>query len=315
MVRTKQILLAGAALALTLTHCMATSDTNTVVRTLKVGALSRTYSLHVPPQLPHDKAAALVLVFHGGGGTPVYAERESKFSDLADREGFLVAYPEGIGKSWNDGRGVQTIVAQRDNIDDLAFIAALLDDVAQSCKLDPKRVFATGISNGGIFSHYLAANLAARIAAIAPVAGGLPEPLSHKFNPGQPVSVLFLQGTADPLVPYDGGYVTPPGAGKRGQIVSTDAAVKLWTGRDGCQGEAVTEELPDKDPKDGCRVKKFTYAHGTNGTEVMLYKIEGGGHTWPDGMQYLPRLIIGRVCRDFNGTAVIWDFFKSHPKP
>src|SRR5712691_325328 len=160
-----------------------------VARTIKVGDLSRTFYLHVPPKLPRDKAVPLVLMFHGGGGTPAFAERESKFSDLADREGFLVAYPEGLGKSWNDGRNNLTIVAQRDNIDDLGFVAALIDDVAKEHKVDAKRVFSTGISNGAIFSHHLAANLSSRIAAIAPVVGGLAETSRDKFQPEKPVAV------------------------------------------------------------------------------------------------------------------------------
>ncbi len=287
----------------------------TVARLIKVGELNRTYHLHVPKNMPKDKAVPLVLMFHGGGGTPAFAERESKFSDLADREGFLVVYPEGVGKSWNDGRGVKAIPAQRDNVDDLAFIAALIDDVAKAHKVDPKRVYATGISNGAMFSHYLAANLSSRIAAIAPVVGGMPEPLSEKFKPEKPVAVLILQGTEDLLVPYKGGDVTPPGAGKRGRIVATEDAVKKWAEHNGCQREAATEELADKDPKDGCRVKKFTYAKGKDGTEVVLVRIEGGGHTWPNGLQYLPKKVIGNVCRDINGTEVIWDFFKAHPKP
>jgi polyhydroxybutyrate depolymerase len=304
-----------AVLLLFGTHCVAKHGDDQVARTVKVGELNRTYYLHVPPKLPEDKPVALVLMFHGGGGTPAYAERESQFSPLADREGFLVAYPEGVGKSWNDGRNEQQIAAQRDKVDDLGFIAALLDDVAKNYRVDPKRVYATGISNGAIFSHYLAANLSSRIAAIAPVVGGLSRPASDKFKPEKPVSVLILQGTDDPLVPYGGGDINVPGGAKRAGIVATDLAVRKWVERDGCQGEAIKEELPDKDPKDGCRVKKFTYAKGKDGTEVVLCRIEGGGHTWPDGLQYLPERIIGRVCRDINGTEVIWDFFKAHPKP
>ncbi|HLQ47261.1 MAG TPA: PHB depolymerase family esterase [Planctomycetaceae bacterium] len=288
---------------------------DTVARTIKVGDLSRTFYLHVPPKLPRDKAVPLVLMFHGGGGTPAFAEGESKFSELADREGFLVAYPEGIGKSWNDGRNNLTIVAQRDNIDDLGFVAALIDDVAKEHKVDAKRVFSTGISNGAIFSHHLAANLSSRIAAIAPVVGGLAETSRDKFQPEKPVAVLILQGTDDPLVPYNGGDIALPGGAKRAGIVATDETVKKWVEHNGCQREAVQEELADKAPNDGCRVKKFTYAKGKDGTEVVLFRIEGGGHTWPNGVQYLPERLIGKVCRDINGTEVIWEFFKAHPKP
>ncbi len=291
------------------------SSQRAAAHTVVVGGLTRTYYLHVPSNLPKDKALPLVLMFHGGGGTPKFAERESKFSELADREGFLVAYPEGIGKSWNDGRNEKAIVAQRDRIDDLGFIVALLDDVARNHKVDAKRVFSTGISNGAIFSHYLGANLSSRIAAIAPVVGGLARSLSEQFKPEKPVAVLILQGADDPLVPYNGGDIGLPGGVKRAGIVATDEAVRKWAEHNGCQRKAVTEVLPDKNPNDGCRVRKFTYSKGKAGTDVVLYRIEGAGHTWPDGLQYMSETVIGKVCRDINGAEVIWEFFKRHPKP
>lgn len=306
--------LAFVALLLNVTCEVFAQEQATVARIITVGELTRTYYLHVPKGLPMDKAMPLVLMFHGGGGTPAFAERESRFSKLADREGFLVGYPQGIGKSWNDGRADKAIAAQRDNIDDLGFIATLIDDVAKDFKIDRKRVYATGISNGATFSHYLGANLSSRIAAIAPVVGGLAEPLSRKFSPERPVSVLIIQGTDDPLVPYGGGEVMLPWGKKRGSVIATDEAVKKWVEHNGCQAEPVVEEVADKDSNDGCHVKKFTYARGKDGTEVVLYRIEGGGHAWPDGAQYLPKRIIGNVCRDINGTEIIWNFFKTHGK-
>ncbi len=283
--------------------------------TVPVGDLTRTYYLHVPSNLPEDKALPLVLMFHGGGGTPKFAERESGFSELADREGFLVAYPEGIGKSWNDGRNEKAIVAQRDKIDDLGFISALIDDVARDYKVDAKRVFSAGISNGATFSHYLGANLSSRIAAIAPVIGGMPAAWSAAFKPEKPVSVLILQSVHDPLMPYDGGDIKLPMGVKRAGIVATDEAARKWVEHNGCQRKAVTEVLADKDPEDGCRVRTFTYSKGKAGTDVVLYRIEGAGHTWPDGLQYMSEKVIGKVCRDINGAEVIWEFFRRHPKP
>jgi len=288
---------------------------NTTARTVNVGDLKRTYYLHVPPKLAKEKPVPLVLMFHGGGGTPFFAERESKFSDLADREGFLVAYPEGVGKSWNDGRGIQGIPAQREKVDDVGFIKALLDDVGKDYKVDAKRVYSTGISNGALISYFLGVNLSNRIAAIAPVVGGMPETLVEKFKPEKPVSVIILQGTADPLMPYNGGDITVPPNLKRGKIISTEDSVKKWVEHNGCQRDAVKDDVPDKDPKDGCTVKRFRYPKGKDGTEVVLYKIEPGGHTWPGGFQYLPEKVIGKLCKDLDGTETIWEFFKKHPKP
>lgn len=287
---------------------------DTIVRTIKIDDSTRTYHLHIPPHLPTNQKLPIVFMFHGGGGTAAHAERESKFSDLADKEGFLVVYPAGIGKGWNDGRGVDAIAAQRNDVDDVAFISDVIDTLSTEFSVDDKRIYATGISNGAIFSHYLAAKLSTKIAAIAPVVGGMPVSLSTNFAPQSKVSVLIIQGTMDPLIPYDGGYVTPPGVGKRGEIISTDLAVQKWVTSNGCSTKAVEEALEDKSPSDGCRVTKMNYGNGKNGTEVCLYRIIGGGHTWPNGTQYLPQVVVGKCCRDFDGTSVIWEFFKSHPK-
>jgi len=210
-----------------------------------------------------------------------------------------------------DGRQGLHTAAHREGVDDIAFIAALLDELARRHPIDAKRIFATGISNGGIFSHYLAAKLADRIVAIAPVAGGLADPFYRNFAPSQPVSVFILQGTADPLMPFDGGGV----AFRRGQIIATGETVRLWRQVDRTRPLPVSGDLPDSDAQDGCRVRWSSWRGGRLGSEGLLYVEEGAGHTWPSGPQYLPKAIVGGVCRDFDATQAIWDFFKAHPRP
>jgi polyhydroxybutyrate depolymerase len=126
---------------------------------------------------------------------------------------------------------------------------------------------------------------------------------------------MIINGTADPLVPYGGGSISLPWGAKRGEIISTDDAVKLWVQRDGTERTAIVEDVPDTNHADGCTIKTFTYAHGQNATEVVLYRLEGGGHTWPGGKQYLPKKLIGTVCRDMDAREDIWKFFEAHPKP
>ena len=284
----------------------------TSLRRIEVDGRPREYLLHVPRGLASTQAAPLVLVFHGGGGDGAGTERLTGFSALADRERIVVAYPNGVGRNWNDGRDVPDSAAHRERVDDVGFVAALLDAVGRERAIDPRRVYATGISNGGVFSHYLAAKLSERIAAIAPVVGGIADGLRPVFAPRAPVSVLIFQGTADPLVPYGGGGVM---GGRRGRIISTDETVRLWVEANGAALQPVVEDLPDTDPQDGCRAKRFTHAGGRAGAEVVLIRLEGGGHTWPGGAQYLPQRLIGRVCRDVDGTAAIWSFFRAHSKP
>jgi len=289
----------------------ATARAQTVVRTLTVGGFERSYRLHVPPDLPRNGTLALILVFHGRGGDGAGMERLTGFSALADRAGFVVAYPDGVGRSWNDGRAMSGSEAQRRNVDDVAFVAAVIDSLSAELRLDPRRIFATGLSNGGTFAHYLAANLSRRIAAIASVAGGLAWPFAQHFAPAAPVSVLIMQGTADPLVPYRGGAVA---GGRLGREAGAEATAELWEDADGMRAEPATGSLPDTDPNDHCRVSWQRWSGGRKRTEVWLYKLEGGGHTWPGGPQYLPRRLVGRVCRDFDATFAIWDFFLGHEK-
>lgn len=282
-----------------------------VVGTLEVDGRRRSYRLHVPNGAAPEGRVPLVLVFHGGGGTALGMERESGFSALADREGFIAVYPEGVGRSWNDGRGDGSTSAVRQGIDDVRFVGRLIDVLIAEYRGDPGRVYATGISNGAILSHLLAIRLADRIVAIAPVAGGLAEPLARGFRPSRPVSVLALQGTDDPLVPYSGGAVGRTG---RGSIVSTDAMLGLWRRYNATEEIGRETSLADRVPRDGCRVQVRLWTGGAEGSEVALYRLEGAGHTWPGGTQYLPRRAIGRVCHDVDGAEVIWEFFRRHER-
>lgn len=292
--------------------CASRAERNQLdVRSITVNERLRSYYLHVPASLPKEKNAPLVMVFHGGGGEGQGAARHTKFNELADKENFIVVYPNGIRNNWNDGREDAKMQAHLEKIDDVAFVNAMIDAISKEYKIDAKRIYATGISNGGIFSHYLAANLSNRIAAIAPVVGGMADPFHKQFKPEKPVSVLIFQGTADPLVPYDGGDIA---RGGRGKIISTDETVKLWTKHDGLKEQPTSNESFDNDKADDCAVEKRAWSGGKDKTEVVLYKLIGAGHTWPGSSQYLPRVAIGGVCREINATEIIWEFFKQHPK-
>jgi len=280
-------------------------------RTLEQGERERSYLFYAPVGADPATPRALVLVFHGGGGDATSAARLTGFRAVAEREGFLVAYPNAVGGHWNDGRDDDFAQSVREGVDDVAFVDAVLEDVSRSFAIDPRRVYASGISNGAMFLHKLASERARRIAAIAPVAGGLAEPYAPRLAPAEPVSVLVVQGTDDPLVPYDGGAVARRG---RGRIVSTDTALRLWAERDGCDPTPVRERAPDLDPTDGCLPTLDTWSRCANGTEVALLRLDGGGHTWPGGPRYLPERAVGKVCRDYDATRRIWEFFAAHPK-
>lgn len=271
-------------------------------RTLRVNGEERTYLLYVPSGYRSAQAAPLVLVFHGGGGRGRGIAPHTGFTRLAEREGFVVAYPDGVGRRWNDGRGYAA------THDDVGFVRALLDTLQRELSLDPRRIYATGISNGAMFSYRLACDLPGVLAAIAPVAGALPAQLEPGCGHTMPVSVVAFQGTADPLVPYAGSGV----ARRRGSVLGAERSIAFWAGIDGCAGQALTTLEPDR-VHDGTRVRRLDFADCREGRSVVLYTMEGGGHTWPGGPG-VGRLV-GRVSREVNATEVIWSFFAQHPRP
>jgi polyhydroxybutyrate depolymerase len=193
-------------------------------------------------------------------------------------------------------------------VDDVGFLSALIDKLSRDYRIDPKRVYSTGISNGGFMSQRLACDLADKIAAIAVVAATMGRDLAGRCKPSRPVSVLLIQGTEDPLVPYEGGRVQVPGGGA---IISAPEAVKKWVGLDGCNGQPKRDSLPDS-ANDETRTRRESYGGCREGTAVVFLAVEGGGHTWPGGPQYLPVRRIGRASRDFNASELIWEFFAAH---
>lgn len=291
-----------------LVTCTA-AHAGSISRRIDVHGQARTYALYVPASAREGKPAALVIALHGGLGQGKSMAALSGFSQLADREGFLVAYPDGLRRHWRDGRTMPTGMVA-DEADDVAFMSALIDDAARLHALDAHRIYATGISNGAIFSNYLASKLSERLAAIAPVAGGIDTEVAAGFHPASPVSVLIINGREDPLVPYDGGAV-----GKtHGSIVSTERTLHLWLDADDLHGEPHVRNVAAKKAGD-CSEHWQTWNGGREGSAVTLISLADGGHTWPGGAQYLPKAIVGAVCPELDASLVIWDFFRQHPKP
>jgi polyhydroxybutyrate depolymerase len=287
-----------------------------VERTLRHDGRDRTYLIHVPETYEDAEELPLVFVFHGGAGTARKIAQFTGFDALSSEHGFVVVYPQGLDRHWNDGRRSEV---HDSDVDDVGFIVTLLESLERELAIDGSAVFATGLSNGAMFSHRLGIEQSRHFAAIAPVIGGIPEPLADR-KPERPVSVLMMNGTDDPLVPYDGGPIVVnlfPGLRRRrprdrGRIIGTDAAVRFWLDRDRIAAEPESETLPDVDPGDGCTAEKTEWNDAERGVSVVLYKINGGGHTYPGGQQYLPQRYIGKTCRDFGATEVIWRFFDTH---
>jgi polyhydroxybutyrate depolymerase len=280
------------------THAPGTRVAGHGDESVDVNGVARTYVLHFPKSLDAKKSAPLVLVFHGGGGTGAATARMTGFNDIADREGFIVAYPDGLGRHWADFRGLS-------DSDDVGFIRTLIEKLERENNIDPRRVYATGISNGGFFSANLACILTDKIAAIASVAATMAEGEPEHCKPSKPISVLYIHGSKDPIVPIGGG----PVARTRGVAVSQETAINFWKNFDQTSEKPETENFSS----DNTTIHRKIYSGGKNGTEVVQYVIDGVGHVWPGGPQYLPAFIVGHATNAINASEVIWEFFKKNP--
>jgi len=281
-------------------------------KSLLVKGLQRSYIVHLPISYNSSRQWPLVIVLHGGGSEAWTMNLLTDFNALSDIEGFVIVYPEGYENGWNDGRGAPGIKSQAESIDDVAFVSSLIDNLILDLNVDKKMVYATGISNGGIMSNRLGCELSDKIAAIASVAGNIPQETVSKLSPSRAVSVLIISGTEDPVVPFNGGDVSPMSL-KLGKVISVADMVKFWISKDGCPVTPKMEQLPHLNTNDSTSTVIESYRGCWNGAEVALYKVIGGGHTWPGGLQYMPEKVVGRTSRDFSATKDIWQFFKLHP--
>lgn len=276
-------------------------------RTLKVDGSERSYLVHVPPQYVKDTPTPVVLAFHGGGANARNMIAFSGLNKKADQSGFIVVYPEGSGRlermlTFNAGNCCGQAAAR--NVDDVAIVRHILDDLEGIANVDRKRVFATGMSNGAMMAYRLASEMSDRIAAIAPVSG----PMGTKdCRPGRAVSVLHFHGDADEFAPFSGGK----GRGPSGtEFYSVDHSISAWVDANGCNKSPRVTQLPDRE-KDGTTVKQLRYESGKDGAEVVLVIIEGGGHTWPGNEPRMQSL--GVSTRDISANDMMWEFFQQHP--
>jgi polyhydroxybutyrate depolymerase len=270
-------------------------------RTITVDGVRRSYLLHLPRSRRPGEPVPLLLVFHGGGGTGSNIAEHTGLSPAATPRGYAVLYPDGVNGYWSDGR------ATRAGADDVGFVRLLLDSLRRQLPVDSGRIFATGISNGAGMTFRLACDLPGTFAAIAPVAGALPAELENRCAAAAPVSLLMLQGTQDRLMPYDGGDLSQ----RRGRVLPATTTASLFARLNGCAEAPVVTAEPDT-VTDGTRVRRSSHLGCRGGRDVVLFTIEGGGHTWPGGPPV--GRSVGRVTRDLDATRVMLDFFDHHPQ-
>jgi polyhydroxybutyrate depolymerase len=286
--------------------------------TLKVGNLDRSYLLHIPSGYEKTEPLPLVIMLHGMGGTALLSQRETGWSAKADSENFIVVYPEATRpdqkrspnlrtnpQAWNDGSG-RFHAAER-NIDDVAYIKALIESLKNSYAIDSNRIYVTGFSNGASMTFRLGAELADQITAIAPHSGTC---WTETLSPARAISVCYLAGDSDTLNPIGGGFPKLAMGGKdQGgrQKPPIMEMITKWAKALECN------ESQTSDTSQG-GVRALRFGPGVNDSKVVYFCVEGLGHHWAGGNSQAPEFLVGKNSSKLNATDAIWDFFSSVPK-
>jgi polyhydroxybutyrate depolymerase len=264
----------------------------TITLSMNYENTSRSFLVHFPPGFSNSQHLPVVFSLHGLGSDGPQQEFYSRMSETADSNHFIVCYPNGIANAWNSGFQAP----YNSSPDDVGFISKIIDTLKTLYDINLSRVYACGMSNGGFQSYRLACDLENRIAAIASVTGCITDLTALNCALARKIPVLHIHGTEDPLVKYNGetGYK------------SVEETIAFFLSQNQCSNANDTVHYPNTNLNDSSTVERIRYASCGDGTEVMFYKITGGGHTWPNA--YLD-WIYGPTNRDFDASQEIWNFF------
>jgi polyhydroxybutyrate depolymerase len=270
----------------------------TVIDSIFVGGQYRSYRLYVPAIYTGATARPLILNLHGYTSNAQQQQLYSNFMPIADTANFLMVFPNGTYTSgqrfWN--AGISSAL-----VNDIAFLSALIDSLDLTYNINLNRVYSTGMSNGGYMSHTLACELSNRITAIASVTGSIfNQQYGPNCHPLRPVPVMQIHGTTDPTVPYAGSSTSMP----------IDSVVKYWVTKNNCNPVATFSNVPNTSTTDGCTAEHYQYSGGVGSSTVELFKIIGGGHTWP-GFPFGG----SGTNLDINASKEIWRFFNKYSLP
>ncbi|WKZ30061.1 MAG: PHB depolymerase family esterase [Candidatus Dojkabacteria bacterium] len=302
------------------TSGLLTSKGGTQIVTTRIAQAQRTYRVYAPQDYSSEKSYPLVFVFHGGGGNGKHMEEVSRFSELAEREKFIVIYPDGVkqetgwlknndlGRTWNAVHCCG--FAYSSNSDDISFVTQILTEVSKTFTVDTEKVYATGFSNGGMFAYRLVTetnNLFAKVAVVGGAIGGRESSQAEQKvieRPSEPISVLIIHGVLDKHVKYLGGE--SEGVDRGRTDISVADTTQFWRLANGCNADPATENR-------GNSTTKVTYSNCVNNTALVIYSLKAQGHAWP-GSQETNSYLLGitdRPSKDIDATQVIWEFFKT----
>lgn len=300
-----------AALVLLLSANAVLADAKLAKREMSVEGEKRSYYIRYPQTLDSQSRFPLVIVLHGGGKRDGDETAEmTGFAKMTDREKFIAVFPNGIKSKWHDGRlpkrKQETYLENSEN--DITFIKDLVAYMVKYEQVDASRVYLTGISNGGMMTMRMACEASELFAAVAPVIAGMPVEIVESCKPKAPVSFLLMNGTEDPMVPWQGGEVHAFFK-DRGKVLSGEETFNFWREKNACLKKADTDEtLANKNTDDKSVITRKTYSCPNN-INMEFHVVRGGGHTMPGSDIPNRKRILGQKNLDADGAELIWNFF------
>jgi polyhydroxybutyrate depolymerase len=281
---------------------------------IDIAGQSRSYWLFAPPESA-PRPRPLLFVLHGGATADGRVTFRYGFQDIAAREGFVTVHPEGRGAGWNDGRDTGFLLDRGGAPDDIAFFRAMIARFVADGLADPKRIYVTGGSNGGLMTLRIACEMAGEVAAVAPFSASLSTRLSTRCTPSRPLPILLIGGTADQLMPFDGGPVAAASGQDRGQVIGQPQSFAFWRKVNRCDGaEPRRDAWPDRVPDDGTRITVEDGVGCAAVTRAMI--VEGGGHRLPgEGQPQARNPLSGISSREVDGADYIWRFLREASLP
>lgn len=280
--------------------------------TLSFQGNPRKYILHIPDSYDGRSNVPLVVFLHGGGGNAQTAQGFSNFNKVSDDNSFLMLYPQAFFETapdsyaWADGRG---LAPDKLGIDDVGFVDALVTAIKLEYKIDNQRVYLCGFSNGSFLTQRIAFQKNSQFAAIGTLGGTMNASLFNTGNPGRALPMIYVFGTADPLVPVNGGYVS--GNTSLEPVKSVDDAVTFWKSNNNCQSTLAKVDVPNINLTDNSTVEVYQYTNCACNADVKFFKVLGGGHTWP-GVPLPYAHSFGETNMDMQASVELWNFFKQY---
>ncbi len=276
-----------------------------IKQSVNAAGLNRTFFVHAPASYDPSRPNAALLLFVDAGFSPEDVWKMTGMEDLSEKHGFLLVCPKSVKGFWNDGRHNNPLV----EFDDVAFLDAMIFTLERKWHVDPNAVYLAGFGNGGFFVQYAALRLPGKINSIASVAASLPAIVQSTQHGQKPVSLMYILGTEDPIVPFGGGPIRDGGG--YSMALPASQSVQYWVKLNRCSGNYLEHDFPKLDHNDPTQVRLCAYGGGENGNEVVIVGVQGGGHAWPRNSGF-EKKFKGRTSHDFDASDLICQFFLKH---